>query len=131
MTLKSNYFKSFKKEKVKTYGAILSISDKSALVQGRYTGKWSFPKGHSNEGEEPIECTMREVEEETGIKTLPNPIEYIKVGYGNYFVFHLTEQIELIPKDTNEIMNTAWVTLKEMNNMNLNSDAKQYIKIKL
>jgi len=119
--------------KQKTYGAILCIKSISgnnmyALVQGRYTGKWSFPKGHSNEGECPIDCTLREVGEETGIDKLPEPIEYIKIGYGNYFIFNLNEIIKLIPRDTNEIMDTKWVTLEEMESMSLNADASLYRK---
>jgi 8-oxo-dGTP pyrophosphatase MutT (NUDIX family) len=119
--------------KQKTYGAILCIKCKSggdlyALVQGSYTGKWSFPKGHSNEGERPIECTLREVAEETGIDELPEPTEYLQVGYGNYFVFNLDEPIPLIPRDTHEIMDTKWVTLEEMEKMPLNADASLYRK---
>jgi 8-oxo-dGTP pyrophosphatase MutT (NUDIX family) len=119
--------------KASTYGAILRIRDKSgndlyALVQGRYTGKWSFPKGHSNEGEEPIECTLREVGEETGIDKLPDPLEYLQIGYGNYFVFDLKESIPLIPRDTQEIMDTKWVSLDEMERMSLNADASLYRK---
>jgi 8-oxo-dGTP pyrophosphatase MutT (NUDIX family) len=119
--------------KQKTYGAILCIKEDSgnnlyALVQGRYTGKWSFPKGHSNEGEHPFDCTLREVAEETGIDKLPQPIEYIQVGYGNYFVFNLTDTLPLIPRDTNEIMDTKWVTLEEMERMSLNADASLYRK---
>lgn len=118
--------------KQKTYGAILCIKDKSgdlyALVQGRYTGKWSFPKGHSNEGELPIDCTLREVGEETGIDKLPKPSEYLQIGYGNYFVFYLSEPIPLIPRDTHEIMDTKWVTLDEMEKMSLNADASLYRK---
>jgi len=118
----------YKPKKAKIYGAIIKTKDMYALVQGRYTGKWSFPKGHSNEGEKPIECTKREVEEETGLNRLPTPIDYIKVGYGNYFVFNLTEQTELIPNDIHEIMNTTWVTLEGMNQLNVNSDVRQYLK---
>ena len=84
--------------KPKTYGAILKAKEYYALVQGRYTGKWSFPKGHSNEGENPIDCTIREVAEETGIETLPCPIEYREVGYGNYYVFILKEDIFIYSK---------------------------------
>lgn len=119
--------------KQKTYGAIICIKDKLsnndlyALVQGSYTGKWSFPKGHSNEGEKPFECTMREVGEETGIDKLPEPSEYVQVGYGNYFVFYLEEPVPLIPRDTHEIMDTKWVTLEEMKRMSLNADASQYV----
>jgi len=114
--------------RVKTYGAIIRNSEKYAMVQGRHTGKWSFPKGHSNKGEQPIECTMREVAEETGIEVLPPPIGYIHVGYGKYFVFNVNENIKLVPRDVKEIMDTKWVTLEEMSRMNLNADARNYIK---
>ena len=118
-----------------TYGAILCVKPKTvtgkekyALVRGSYTGKWSFPKGHSNEGELPLECTLREVAEETGIDELPEPTEYVQIGYGNYFIFSLDEQVPLIPRDTHEIMDTKWVTLEEMEKMPLNADASLYRK---
>lgn len=127
-----------KKELVKrpfrtaTYGAIICIKrdkgDLYALVQGRYTGKWSFPKGHSNQNEQPLECTLREVAEETGIDKLPEPTEYLQVGYGNYYLFSLPDTIPLIPRDTHEIMDTKWVTLEEMEKMSLNADASLYRK---
>ena len=122
-----------KEVKQKTYGAILCIKEESgqdlyALVQGSYTGKWSFPKGHSNEGERPLDCTLREVGEETGIDELPEPSEYLQIGYGNYFVFYLEEPMPLIPRDTHEIMDTKWVTLDEMERMPLNADASLYRK---
>ena len=53
---------------------------KYAMVQGRHTGKWSFPKGHSNEGEKPVECMLREVAEETGIDELPELAATVKLG---------------------------------------------------
>jgi 8-oxo-dGTP pyrophosphatase MutT (NUDIX family) len=116
-----------------TYGAILCIDKDNAplyaLVQGRYTGKWSFPKGHANEGELPMECTMREVGEETGIDKLPPATDYIKVGYGHYYVFNLREPIPLIPRDHKEIIDTKWVTLDEMDNMKLNADVSMYRKM--
>lgn len=115
-----------------TYGAILRINTDHpplyALVQGRYTGKWSFPKGHANEYEQPMECTLREVGEETGIDQLPTPIDYIKVGYGHYYVFNLKEPIPLIPRDHKEIIDTKWVTLEEMANLSLNADVSIFRK---
>jgi 8-oxo-dGTP pyrophosphatase MutT (NUDIX family) len=116
------------------YGALLCTRDNTnnkemyALVQGRYTGKWSFPKGHSNEGERPIECTLREVSEETGIDNLPPPTNYLHIGYGDYFVFNLKDKLPLIPRDKNEIMDCKWVTLEEMENLALNADANIYRK---
>lgn len=119
--------------KHKTFGAILTVKSESgqtlyALVQGSYTGKWSFPKGHANEGEKPLECTLREVGEETGIDTLPEPTEYVQIGYGNYFLFNLDEPVPLIPRDTHEIMDTKWVTMEEMERMPLNADASLFRK---
>lgn len=118
-----------------TYGAILRITKDQhtlyALVQGRYTGKWSFPKGHANEGELPMECTKREVGEETGIDQLPTPQDYLKVGYGHYYVFNLKESIPLIPRDKKEIIDTKWVTLEEMCNLSLNADVSMYKKMLL
>jgi NADH pyrophosphatase NudC (nudix superfamily) len=71
---------------------------------------------------------MREVGEETGIDELPTPIEYVQIGYGNYFVFNLDDQVPLIPRDTHEIMDTKWVTVEEMDRMPLNADVSQFKK---
>jgi 8-oxo-dGTP pyrophosphatase MutT (NUDIX family) len=101
---------------------------KYALVQGRYTGKWSFPKGHANVGEEPIKCSLREIYEETGINTLPTPSDFCKTMYGHYFTFDLSSEVPLNPIDTHEIMQTKWVTLDEMAGMSLNADAYYYFK---
>lgn len=118
--------------RAKIYGGIICSYDDGkkeyALVQGRHTGKWSFPKGHSNEGETPMECTKREIWEETGMENLPDPIEYLKVGYGYYYLFVVPMKFHLYPHDTNEIMKTAWVTIEEMAEMSLNADVNQYIR---
>jgi len=122
------------KVRARVYGGILRVShtdprqEQYAIVQGRYSGKWSFPKGHSNEGELPLECTLREIQEETGIKSLPDPIETVRFGYGNYHIFSLNEPIPLVPQDTYEIMNTMWATVDEMELLSLNVDVSRFVK---
>lgn len=37
------------------------------LIKHRYSGHWSFPKGHVEEGEHEYETAVREVLEETGL----------------------------------------------------------------
>lgn len=113
----------------RTYGGILvTEKGKYALVQGRYTGKWSFPKGHANPEESPIDCSMREIAEETSITHLPQPTSYLKIGYGSYFVFNLKEEQALVPRDTHEIMDTKWVTLEEMGEMKVNADVSMFLR---
>jgi bis(5'-nucleosidyl)-tetraphosphatase len=138
-TLKLN-FKKQQQNKQDVYGAILYTKDKITdellyvLVQGRYTGKWSFPKGHINNGELPIQCALREIEEETGINNLlsisnnTDLLEYKHIYYGNYYLIYLPEKIDLNPRDQNEIIDAKWVTINEMRNMLLNADVNIYIK---
>ena len=117
------------KRKAKTCGGILcrkgvSVEDDEyVLVQGRYTGKWSFPKGHINEGELPLACSLREIAEETGLTELPLPTGCNQIGYGYYFMFTVKEKMELVPQDRKEIMNARWVTVNEMRKLELNADA--------
>lgn len=119
-------------ERQKTYGGIIRVKYeggyKYGLVQGRYTGKWSFPKGHINEGETGIECTLREILEETGIEELPKAKDFINVGYGNYFVFEIDEEVKMVARDKKEIIDTKWVTLEEMEKMLLNADVSIYLR---
>lgn len=118
----------------RVYGGILRTVHtdpaevKYLLVQGRYSGKWSFPKGHSYTGEEPLTCALREIAEETGLEYLPEPIEYLRIGYGNYYVFVCPIPLLPLPRDTGEIMATAWVTLKEMAAFPLNVDVNRYLR---
>ena len=60
------------------YGTILvSPNNTVLLIKGRRTGKWSFPKGHSEQGETEIDCALRETYEETGIELTG---KYIPLG---------------------------------------------------
>lgn len=113
------------------YGAIVCCKtiDRTSyiMVQGRYTGKWSFPKGHLNKNELPYDCALRELKEETGL-VLGETTGNYRVGYGMYYGFEVNEELELNPMDKNEIMGTRWVTLDEMETLNLNSDACAFMK---
>lgn len=118
----------------RVYGGIIYVPhpepkwERYALVKGRYSGKWSFPKGHSMEGETPMECSRREILEETGIEYLPEPTDYIRIGYGNYYVFPLPIFLPLIPRDTHEVIEVRWATMEEMEHMPLNIDVSRFRK---
>jgi predicted NUDIX family NTP pyrophosphohydrolase len=43
-------------------------------------GAWSIPKGEVEDGEEPLACALRELEEEMGTPFSPAPEELIELG---------------------------------------------------
>lgn len=111
------------------YGAILhSSTGKYALVQGRLTGKWSFPKGHVNRFETPFECVGREAAEEVGVDSLPSPQRGIPLRIGYYYLFETASEITLSPRDSKEVVQAGWFSPEEMRNMNLNIDASTFVK---
>lgn len=128
------YGKGVKKRKMKCFGGILRVKNtmgeyEYAVVQGRKTLKWSFPKGHADEGEEHLETALREIEEETGIKeNLGEPVQYIKSASDHYYIFDLEKKLELNPIDTTEVVDTKWVTLRELEGMDVNVGISIYMK---
>lgn len=114
-----------------TFGGIIRTKGPTphyALVQGRYTKKWSFPKGHSYQHETALECCKREILEETGLTILPEPTAFLEVGFGRYFLFEVDEPTPLDPRDKHEIINTIWITTEEMKNLSVNADINQFLK---
>ena len=88
-------------------------------------GKWSFPAGHLEDNETLGEGAKRETLEETGYKTKLKksfPIftrndSKLKI----LMVYFLAEPIEYkINFDTTEIMETKWVDIEELKNMDKN-----------
>ena len=110
------------------YGAILITGNlETVVIQGRKSGKWSFPKGHGNRGELPLDACLRELKEETGI-TLKSevPDDTLRFSSGTYFIFYVEEKVELYPEDTNEVMSAMWVSLNRLPFLDCNRDLKSF-----
>ena len=121
-------------EKVPIYGGILHTVyegvDYYALVQGRHTGKWSFPKGHLQHGETGPECALREIAEETGMDEVDHErsIGTLFLHYGTYYLYECSGFDPLLPRDQKEIVHAKWMTLEEMRGASLNADVSQFRK---
>ena len=112
------------------YGVILlNTFNEVALVRGRKSMKWSFPKGHGNYWENPFEAALRELEDETGINMKGViPDDEIRFNSGTYFVFIVSERIPLSPKDSNEIIESMWVSLSRISYLTTNKDLTSFYK---
>jgi len=98
------------------YGAVLiTPMRETVVIRGRQSGKWSFPKGHGNTNELPLEACIRELKEETGIDLKGiRPNEELRFKAGTYFVFYIQDRLELNPEDTKEVMDSMWVSLHRL-----------------
>jgi 8-oxo-dGTP pyrophosphatase MutT (NUDIX family) len=113
----------------RVYGSIIfSSHGRILIVQGRETGKWSFPKGHkSTPHEQPLDCAQRETWEETGISLGKNYLEVLQLAAGKYFIYKLEDEPMLKTHDEAEIMDMRWVDLDNLDGFNNNCDIRSYI----
>jgi 8-oxo-dGTP pyrophosphatase MutT (NUDIX family) len=113
----------------RVYGCILQSPDNTyLLVEGRQSGKWSFPKGHPNTNETPLDCAKRELLEETGLVA---PFMYSKeyiLATGIYYLYKTRMETGCSIQDCNEISNTKWVTSDEMRGMSVNIDVNTFLR---
>ena len=89
-------------------------------------GKWNFPAGHVDEGENIRSAAIREVFEETGCTVKLRgvlPIVSIEVPSGEtHVLIRFVADIinEDIKFDTNEILDVKWIDINEIKNMSIN-----------
>lgn len=125
-------FGSYKPRSQRVYGAICkNNSDKFLLIQGRKTGRWSWPKGHIHYGEKVYDCVMREVWEETGISNLPLPDTSLKLKSGEYFLYKFKDETPALhPNDISEVMDIGWFSIDEIrnNSRNCNIDVNLFAR---
>jgi len=122
------------KFKAKHFGGIIRVKSNDTyeyvIVQGRASGKWSFPKGHSKPGELPLECAKREIEEESGIAQclLNKPLQCVRLAHGKYYVFDAPNKVELNTLDSFEVIETKWATIEDMCQLPINIGIQTFLK---
>jgi len=103
--------------------------NETVVIKGRQSHKWSFPKGHGEYREVPLEACIRELREETGINLKGlQPDDEIRFRSGTYFVFFVNERLPLEPEDTNEVMEAMWVPLNRLPFLTGNKDLTSFCR---
>src|SRR3990167_8921413 len=112
------------KLKKKECGSIIinKTLDKILLIKGRDGNKWGIPKGHCNDIESVIDCSLRETYEETGIKFTHDSYLKNKKGYPLSFniskiyalVFIVDESYPINPIDKHEIIDYDWFPIHNL-----------------
>lgn len=124
------------KVRVRVVGGIFRTGDISsgkplryAVVRGRRSGIWSFPKGHGKRGETAEETARREIEEETGWTVLPAPIGSRRVASVRYYIYEMPYEMGIMPTDQREIGDARWMTRDELREVTVNRGIAEYLKL--
>ena len=56
------------------------------------------------------------------------PDDEIRFNSGTYFVFIVPDRLELVPEDTNEILDSMWVSLSRIRSLTTNKDLTSFYK---
>lgn len=116
----------------KTAGGVVLNNLGEVLVVSQNGDSWSLPKGHIDEGEEPVESAKREIKEESGISSVNlvkelGSYERYKIGQGGVgedkselkhitiFLFTTNEE-ELKPEDPHN-PEAKWVRKEEVSEL--------------
>lgn len=110
------------KSNVPTYGAILLNKSKTKclLVRGFYGKNYGFPKGKVNINENPVECAIREVREETNFdcREYLDPNEFISKNFHGteiklYIIPDVEEDYDFKPITQCEIRDIRWFDIEK------------------
>ncbi|MBL0334384.1 MAG: NUDIX domain-containing protein [Chitinophagaceae bacterium] len=121
--LQKEFFKKFTLIKA---GGGLVVNEKQEILLIFRRGKWDMPKGKLDDHETIEQCSVREVEEETGLKNVQLD-EALTITYHTYhegskfilkeshwYTMHVSGQQQLEPQKEEGIDQVIWVSKEEL-----------------
>lgn len=119
----------------KSFGGILRVWDPLldayvyAVVYGRVGECWSFPKGHGEANEDPMISAHREIAEEIGFDgPYPPLVSVLKSAATRLFVYDFPQRFPLVPRDSLEVTEAAWMTLEDLEKVATNKGLRLYVE---
>jgi 8-oxo-dGTP diphosphatase len=129
---------------------------RALMIENRKYGCWMPPGGHQESNENPLETSIREVVEETGVDiteylpkpvvvdevatVLPPPSRIVEVKIdprgdqpAHYhldmlYVVHVPKSLTTHKYDEDEIASVAWLTLEEMTDITIPLNVRQALE---
>lgn len=107
-----------KHESLKRCGAIIIDDCSRILLVQNHSNVWSLPKGHQTHCKESyIQCAIREVYEETGLKLkITKNFKKLIIGDIVYFIIRLDNYFKKFQKirDTHEVKQIKWTHINDI-----------------
>ena len=127
------------KHKVPVYGVIIVSDDRKhcLLVKGfAKNSKWSFPRGKINVNEDPLDCAIREVYEETGFDTRPyvDAQHFLDTTSNEkqvrlYIALDVPMSSLFQPQTRQEISDICWFPIADLPDSTARSNSKDFFMI--
>ena len=110
-------------------GVLYCCDGKHLLCLGENSGKWHVPKGHLQEGETPLEGSVREFTEETQISLngIPDLLDSWDSKDGKFYLFKLEGNRKFRPRLNHEHTDWGYFDVDELPTP-MNEDLEKVIK---
>ncbi|BCQ22353.1 NUDIX domain-containing protein [Caballeronia sp. NK8] len=117
-------------ESMKRRATVICERDGRVLLVARARGRWAFPGGRAEPGEEFSDAAVRELKEETGLDAVHVRYAFQFRGLQTrHFVFIARVGPEAEPVPANEIARCKWCRLEELRRMEASIPTKGIAEI--
>ncbi|MBF8643097.1 NUDIX hydrolase [Pseudomonas luteola] len=108
---------------------IICKQDDKFLLVRKPKSKWSLPGGKIEKNETPDEAAIRELDEETGLKSKKfKYLAQVEISQTCHYVFETLVQAAEAPEPLNEIAACRWFSADELSKHKVRKSARKLIQ---